>query len=81
MKRTMNNVALETVLFTVGGLQKIKVLDRESDWDENPKVVYEGLFKDFRGYRFAKEMRSQIHRTDVENDCLVFTLQTKYEEY
>ena len=81
MKRTYNNVALETVLFTISGLQKIRVQDRETVYDENPKVIFNGKACDFYSYRYAREKRSMVHQIEIDKDVLVFTLQTKYEEY
>ena len=82
MKRTANKVALETVLFTVGGLTEIKVLDRKNSWDNNPQVIFEGYEKDFgHNYKFWKYRRSAVHRIDIVDNCMVFVLETAYEEY
>lgn len=82
MKRVANNVALETVLYCTNGLQKIRVLDREHIDDPNPKLIFEGLEKDF-AYNTDnwKYRKSAVRRVAAQDDCLVFTIQTKYEEY
>lgn len=88
MKRVMNNVALGTVLSVIGGLQEIEVYDRENDYVE-PVLVYKGMVKDFisihtvfpKGYSEYKVNASMVHRIDVKENVIVFTLRTKYEEY
>lgn len=89
MKRTTSKVALETVLFTISGLQKIKIYDRINYEDQNPKLLFDGMAKDFMsircvlptGYSEYRVSRSEIHGISVDGEYLVFMLQTKYEEY
>lgn len=82
MKRVANEVALETVLYCVNGLQKIRVLDRKHIDDQNQKIIFEGLEKDF-AYNTDnwKYRKSAVRRVATQDEYLVFTIQTKYEEY
>ena len=89
MKRITYNVALDSVISVVSGFQKIKIYDRENEYDKEPKLLFNGLTKDFGsihtklpyGYSEYKVSRSMVWRIDVEEEYLVFTLQTKYEQY
>ena len=81
MTRIASKVAIETILYTVSGNLKVKVLDRESRWDENPKVVYEGEAGKLIGYKFARINRAEVYRTDIIDGVLVFTIETKFEKY
>ena len=84
MKRLYNNVPLQSVLYTVGGLQKIKIVDIDSiRWKDyaNRVVIYEGLEKDFLycnfdafGLSHYKVEYASVHGIDVEDEVLVFTI-------
>lgn len=88
MKKIMNAVALQTVLYVIGGLQEIEVYDKENDYAE-PLLIYKGMVKDFisihanfaKGYSEYKVGASKVYRIDVKDNVMVFTLRTKYEEY
>lgn len=89
MKKVMNDVAFDTVSYVVSGFQQIEIYDRENINDENPVLVYKGLMKDYnslhaeitRGYSQYKIGRSMVHKIEIKDNVMVFTLQMKYEEY
>lgn len=85
MKRTMSQVALETVLYTISGNQKIKILDNEGNAIQPIyKTVFEGRLND---YRFSTPtycnlyLKAAVQGIDVSGEYLVFTLMTWAEEY
>ena len=89
MKRTYNNVALETILFTIPGNVKIIVEDWEEGkihWtdvpENNPVSVWEGLVKDFKmsGGNW-KQSRSKVYHTEIRGDAILFRISTQFEEY
>lgn len=85
MKRIANKVAVTTICHQINGLQKIKIIDYESDYDmlthQNGKIVYSGLLKNSCGYENRKWFDSECHGIRLENDVIVFEIFTKYEQY
>lgn len=91
MKRIAENVALATVLYSVSGTQKIRIIDRESIWADNTTLVYEGAAIDFSVIHSTQELSEfmRVHKVsfyDLEHaaihgfaaigDVLQITLQT-----
>lgn len=85
MKRIANKVALATVLYTVGGFQKIRVIDSLSPimGGTPAEFLYEGFAKDFYkvGGMVYKWERSQVHTTEIDGDTLVFRICTRWDKY
>lgn len=86
MKRIMNDVALQTVLYLVGGLQKVRIIDKDNWWyateptvKENDRVVFEGLYKD-ADIRDL-ERHTKITSIQTDNDTLVILICTKSDRY
>lgn len=85
MKRIYNSVPLQSVLYTVGGLQKIRIIDHDDDayCTDAGHVVFEGLEKDFRwcisGY--YKAAYATLRGIDIDEDTICFSISTKYEQY
>ena len=88
MKRVANNVALQTVFFTLGWDQKIRIIDRRHyAGSDHVTLLYEGLRKDF-GWKtdlpdisVTRVEHSAIHKIEIEDDVMVFWLDTVGEEY
>lgn len=85
MKRIASKVAVETVCYTISGLQKIRIVDYKSDWDyfrrENGEVVFEGKERDFIGYKYSKIRRSEVRSISTDGDVIVFSIATVFDEY
>ena len=82
MKRIANDVALQTLLYVIGGLRKIRVIDVKNTWTHEFEVVYEGLYKDWsyldRSYKIE---HSAVHGLYAEDDVLVIELNTVSDTY
>ena len=85
MKRIANNVAVATVLYTISGLQAVKIIDYPTQYDcsicKNGEVVFDGLEKDLLGYKMIKYTHAKVEGIRIENGTIVFDVCTKYEEY
>ena len=85
MKRIYNDIPVESILYTIGGLQRVKIIDYPTQYDcsncKNGTVVFDGLVKDTYGYKLAKYTEAKVYETRIEDDALVFDVFTKYEEY
>ena len=85
MKRIANDVAVATVLYTIGGLQSVKIVDYptqyDCDYSKNGTVVYDGLAKDLYGYRMAKYTDAKVQGIKIEDGAIVFDVLTKFEQY
>ena len=86
MKRIANNVALATILYTVGGYQKIRIVDSLSPINGGTpsECLYEGLKKDIYkvdGYKYYKWERSAVYTTEIDGDTLVFRLCMRWDKY
>lgn len=78
MKRIANNVALATVLYVIGGTQKIRIYDGRDAWHTG-ELVFDGLLKDSAGRLCRKHEAAAIHRISIDGDTMVFDLDTSYE--
>lgn len=90
MKRIMNDVAVQTVCYTISGKQKIRIVDYENEYDctfrKNGKVVFDGVLYDGSGddlhnWKYIKYRESKVHGISLDVDTIVFDVFTKYEEY
>lgn len=85
MKRIANDVAVATICYVISGLQKIKIVDYESTYacsnNKNGVVVYEGTVANSLGYKYSKYFESKCYGLDLEDDTIVFSVVTKFEEY
>ena len=81
MKRIANKVAVQTVTNTIRGDQRIKVLNRKSYWDENPKVEFDGKCFELISYKYGRIRASQVHRIDIVDGVLVITIENNCEEF
>lgn len=80
MKRIANNVALQSLLYVVGGLQRVRVVDYKNTWTkEIDHVVFDGLYKDAR---FSwQEEHCKIVSVDADGDTLVIGISTREDAY
>ena len=90
MKRTYNNVALETILFVMPGY--IKIIVEDGGWGKihwtdvpgnEPVSVWEGLAKDaLHGKTGMKPHwgRSKVYHMELRGDALLFRISTQFEE-
>ena len=90
MKRIMNDVAVQTVCYTISGNQKIRIIDYETDYDctfrKNGKVVFDGVLyngsgDDLSNWKYTKYMESKVHGISLDGDTIVFDVFTKFESY
>lgn len=77
MKRIANKVALQTLLYTIPGMQWIKVVDYpnfgtlSSDYSENfdkGDIVFEGRSSGLIGYKYDRICRSQCRKIVTRSD-------------
>lgn len=81
MKRIANKVAVQTVTNTIRGNQRIKVLNRKSYWDKNPKVEFDGECCELFSYEYARIRASQVYGIEIVDGVLVITIENEYEEF
>jgi len=86
MKRIANKTAVSTICYTISGLQKIRIVDYENEYDcsrqTNGKVIFEGLLKDASyDYKYSKWFDSECKGLRLDGDTIIFDTFTKYEEY
>jgi hypothetical protein len=86
MKRIANKVAVATICFTISGLQKIRIVDYENEYDctnnKNGKVIFDGLLKEANyDYKYCKWFDSECRGLRLDGDTIIFDTYTKYEEY
>lgn len=85
MKRIANDVAVATVLYTISGLQSVKIIDYSTqydcDYNKNGEVVYDGLVKDLYGYKMAKYTEAKVQGISIVDGTIVFDVFTKFEQY
>lgn len=85
MKRIPNKTAIATICYGIKGTQKIKVYDYETDYDcmhdQNEIIVFDGLNKDFIGWKYCKHTEAEYRGMRAEGDTIIFKTFTKYEEY
>lgn len=78
MKRVYNDIPLQSVLFCVSGNQKIRVLD---GYDDMTECVFNGLYKDAHSYQYERIMRSKLHGMWIDDDVIVFRINTERDEF
>lgn len=85
MKRIANDVAVISVLYTISGLQNVKIVDYQTQYDcdysKNGNTVFNGLVKDLYGYEKSKYTHAKIQGIRIENGTIVFDVFTKFEQY
>lgn len=86
MKRIPQSAALKTILYYIGGLQKIKVIDYENRYEASIKgnhiVIFEGLYKDANYDTFNyKQERAEITSIEPNGDELIIGICTKNDRY
>jgi hypothetical protein len=83
MKRIANSVAVQTILYTVSGKQKLLIKDYQSSRMWNPddyEVAYEGE-NNLSGYKYSKIKASKIINLETTDNVLVISICTKEDEY
>lgn len=92
MKRIYNDIPLQSVLFGLGGNQRVIIRDwdngqallwKECDWAKDQhKVAFDGNAGDLCGYQFFKINHAKYHGMEVTEDgTLVFDICTAFEQY
>lgn len=85
MKRIAENVAVATICYVLSGLQKIRIVDYDSSYactyKKNGTVIYDGTVADSLGYKYTKYFESKCYGLDLEDDTIVFSVVTKFEQY
>ena len=86
MKRVPNKTAICTICYGITGLQKIKVLDFENEYDlthdQNGRVAFDGLVKDLLiDWHYCRIADAEYHGMKIDGDTIVMKVFTKYEEY
>lgn len=89
MKRIANSMAVRTMLYHVGGLNSIRIVDSCHYGGQNHDVLlYDGLVKNFgwktdlpKGYSVDMIDHTSISRIDIDGGVLCITINTIGEEY
>lgn len=80
MKRIANEVAIETILGTMNQDKHIIIKDREHMYDEG-RIVFDGLRKELYDLKYVKFCRSRIISTDIQDNAIIFTIETISDKY
>lgn len=70
MKRIYNDIPLQSVLYTVSGLQKIKIIDTSAYPGLGSKVLFEGRYNEFLHTEWFDSIGIRVHRDRVEHSVL-----------
>lgn len=86
MKRIANSVALRTILYITGGLQKIRVIDYENEYEAQVrgkgKDIFRGQYKDANFETFSyKHERAAVRSIEPDGDELVIGICTAADTY
>ena len=91
MKRIYNDIPLLSILFGIGGGQRIRIRDWENvnamhfkdTWGKGKyKVAFEGKASDCGGYKHCKYTHAKYYGMEVAEDgTLVFDICTAFERY
>ena len=87
MKRIYNDIPLRSVLYLIGGNQRIKVRNYHTQndllWNTDKYTCeFDGLAKDFYGYRYSVIEKAKVHRIDVLDDgSILFSISTAFEQF
>lgn len=86
MKRIANDVALQTLLYRIGGKQKIRVIDYENDYEASIRgkhtEIFRGQYKDkkYDTFNYWQE-RANIRSIEPNGDELVIGICTAADRY
>lgn len=90
MKRIYENIPLQSVLYCISGLQKIRIEDRTSNRYPygDSVVLFDGRLNDFNHTDFFNEIsRYKVEHTTVQgieadrDGKMIFTICTTWEQY
>ena len=86
MKRIANEVALQTVLYVIGGLQKIRVIDYKNEYEAQTRgdhtEIFHGLYKDKTYDTFNyKQEHAAVRSIEPDGDELVIGICTVTDKY
>lgn len=86
MKRIANEVALQTVLYVIGGLQKIRVIDYKNEHEAQTRgdhtEIFNGLYKDRKYDTFNyKQEHAAVRSIEPDGDELVIGICTMTDKY
>ena len=84
MKRIYNDIPLASVLYTVGGLQKLRLIDANNEHEainDVGETVFEGDVKDAHKVLHWKYEYAKVRGIKAVGDVLQITLYTKYEAF
>lgn len=85
MKRIMNDVAIQTICYTIGGNQKIRIIDYPGTYQLSKgidgAIQYDGFVKNLYSYKYDKYSRAKVHEITLDGDTIVFSVVTRFEEY
>lgn len=88
MKRIANDVAVQSILYVIGGFQEIKIIDYKDTWElfsdeecTKGTVVYSGLVKDISHFKLWKIVESKCYGIIVKDNVLIFQIFMRIEQY
>lgn len=85
MKRIYNDMPLQTLLYVVGGLEKIRIIDYANSYEAmmegKHSIVYEGLMKDSSRALLRKHDYAKVRGIYVKDGVLEIGICTFYEQY
>ena len=87
MKRIANKVAVQTLMYSTDPMIDIRIYDRETMFDKNPKLLYEGRKLDFsrlgyevlNGVSVLKIMSSSVKHLTIKDGYLEITIDSKFD--
>lgn len=79
MKRLYERIPLRSVLYCIRGDQEIRIID-------GGEIIFEGVVLDVSRAQWDYKLpykidRAEIHKIGVDDGVMVFSLDTKYEEF
>lgn len=84
MKKIYESVPLATVLYLIGGLQNIKIVDYKNSYQAmergDGKVVFEGLFKDAPIFSNRQD-HAKVRGIDANGDQIRIAISTEADQY
>ena len=89
MKKIYENIPVQSLLYHIGGLVKITIIDYDNtQYKTNPHIKYSGLLKDMNTSKeyptctCDRVMKAAVHGVDIiGKDNIEISISTKYEEF
>ena len=80
MKRIYQNVAVETLCYSMNPFQQIKIIDRKSTYDTGVEV-FNDTCENLNSFEHSKICRSEVHGIRAKDNVLIITIETVNDHY